>query len=141
MRSPGRRSALVALVVAGAVLGGCAGGSVRDVVADDYEFVERERGRDGSSLVYRSDTPPTRTAAEISDRLSPGEQRVTESGVFLRYSDDYVGIVPDQRGGSRIYVDDERRGYAHFYPFIGGYWGSYSGRAESFRGGGPGAGK
>jgi len=66
---------------------------------------------------------------------------VTESGVFLRYSKDYVGVVPDRGGGSKIYVDDERRGYAHFYPFIGGFWGSYSGRGESFRGGGPGAGK
>jgi hypothetical protein len=120
---------------------GCANASVRDSVASNYQFEREERGRDGRSLVYRSPKPPTRTAAEIGDRLSPGERRVTESGVFLRYARDYVGVVPDGRGGSRIFVDDERRGYGHFYPYVGGYWGSYSGRAESFRGGGPGTGK
>ncbi len=135
---------LAAAVAAGAVAlahGGCLEGSVRDVVADRYRLERREGGGERASLVYRSSRPPTRTAAEISDALKPGDRRTTESGVFLRYSKDMVGIVPDGRGGSRILVDDERRGYSHFYPFVGGYWGTYSGPAESFRGGGPGVGK
>ncbi len=138
---PGRaratRLALVACALAFPAAG-CASASIRDSVASNYKFEREERGRDGRSLVYSSPRPPTATAAEIGGRLSPGERRVTQSGVFLRYARDYVGVVPDGRGGSRIFVDDERRGYGHFYPFVGGYWGSYSGRGESFRGGGPG---
>jgi hypothetical protein len=139
-RARATRLVLLACVLALPAVG-CASASVRDAVASDYQFEREEKGPDGRSLVYRSPKPPTRTAAEISDRLSPGERRVTESGVFLRYASDYVGVVPDGRGGSRIFVDDERRGYGHFYPYVGGYWGSYSGRGESFRGGGPGTGK
>jgi hypothetical protein len=120
---------------------GCASGSVEDVVASRYRFEREDRNRDGVSRVYRSNLPPTRTAADIARRLEPGDRRVTESGVFLRYSRNFVGVVPDGRRGSRVFVDDERRGYSHFYPYVGGYWGSYSGRGESFRGGGPGGGK
>jgi hypothetical protein len=65
---------------------------------------------------------------------------VTESGVFLRYSDDVVSVVP-QSGGSRIIVDDEDSGYRRNYLFVGGFWGTFSGRGQGFRGGGPGSGK
>jgi len=111
------------------------------VVDSSYRFEREDRSREGVSRIYRSDLPPSRTAADIAARLEPGDRRLTESGVFLRYANDFVGVVPDGRGGSRVLLDDERRGYAHFYPFVGGWWGSYSGRAEGFRGGGPGVGK
>jgi hypothetical protein len=114
---------------------------VRNYVQDNYRFEREDRTDEGRSLVYRSDQPPTRTAADIAGARKPADRRTTASGVFLRYSNDFVGVVGDGRGGSRIMVDDERRGYSHFYPYVGGYWGTYSGRGESFRGGGPGGGK
>ena len=41
----------------------------------------------------------------------------------------------------RIEVANQRSGYNHFYSYVGGFWGTYSGPSASFRGGGPGAGK
>jgi hypothetical protein len=54
-----------------------------------------------------------------------------------------VGIVPDpdDEAKSTAYISDERRGYGFFFPFVGGFWGSYTGPGERFRGGGPAAGK
>ena len=48
---------------------------------------------------------------------------------------------PPGQAGSRIYVDDQRQGYNRWYPYIGGRWGTFSGPGETFRGGGPAAGK
>lgn len=132
---------LAAVFVLSLLIGCGPDASVRNYVRDHYRFEGEERTSQGRSLVYSSSKPPTRTAAEIARARKPADRRSTASGIFLRYSKDFVGVVPDGRGGSRIFVDDERRGYAHFYPFIGGYWGTYSGRGESFRGGGPGGGK
>ena len=78
-------------------------------------------------------------AREIADAHAPADRRATPEGVFLRYRDDFVGVTP-QGDGSRIAVADEARGYALFFPFVGGYWGRASGPAETFRGGGPGGG-
>lgn len=143
MRVPAARRVAVALAAGSLFLtgAGCGSGSIREVVDSSYRFEREDRSREGVSRIYRSDLPPSRTAADIAARLEPGDRRLTESGVFLRYANDFVGVVPDGRGGSRVFLDDERRGYAHFYPFVGGWWGSYSGRAEGFRGGGPGVGK
>lgn len=142
--SAGRARRFAMALAAGPLLlvtAGCGSGSIREVIASNYEFVREDRNREGVSRTYHSDLPPSRTAADITAQLEPGDRRLTGSGIFLRYANDFVGVVPDGRGGSRVFLDDERRGYAHFYPFVGGWWGSYSGRAESFRGGGPGAGK
>ncbi len=137
-----RSSSALVVALATVLLAGCGlDASVRNHVRDNYRFEREERTREGRSLVYRSDQPPTRTAAEIAGARPPADRRNTASGVFLRYSKDFVGVVPDGRGGSRIMVDDERRGYSHFYPYVGGFWGTYSGPGESFRGGGPGGGK
>ena len=137
-----RRHVAPVLAVGAMLLVGCGlDASVRNYVQDNYRFEREERTREGRSLVYRSDQPPTRTAADIAGARTPADRRNTASGVFLRYSKDFVGVVPDGRGGSRVMVDDERRGYSHFYPYVGGYWGTYSGPGESFRGGGPGGGK
>ena len=128
------------LAVLALPLSGCLSASVRDWVGDRYPLV-RGTSRPGSSAEYRSPRSPVETAKEIAEARRPGERRVTPAGVFLRYDGDYVAVVPGARGGSRILIDDERRGYGHFFPYVGGYWGSYSGPAESFRGGGPGGGK
>lgn len=116
------------------VLAGSSGG-VRGFVKDNYE----RAGSDQGAEVYRSDEPPAAVAREISDAHAPADRRATPEGVFLRYRDDMVGVTAEG-DGSRIAVADEDRGYALFFPFVGGYWGRYSGPAETFRGGGPGGG-
>jgi hypothetical protein len=135
----------VAAAVALLVLGGgglaallLSAGSVRGWVGDRYPRVSSEAG--GQSVVYSSPKRPSAVAAEIADRWTPAQRLSDPSGVFLRYSDAVVAVTPSG-GGSRIYVDDADRGYARWFPFLGGFWGTYSGPAETFRGGGPGAGK
>ena len=148
--TPARRlGRLLPLLLVALLAGGCANASVRDYVRDEYERAEPADESERRSQVYTSSKPPTQTAADIIEHRKPADRRSTPSGIFLRYQRDFVAVVPAESGsGSRILIDDERRGYTHFYPFVGGYWGrysgptgSYSGRGESFRGGGPGSGK
>ena len=143
MRVPFRLkvAAAVALLVFGGV--GLAallssGGSARGWVGDRYTRVSS--AADGRSVVYSSPKRASVVATEIADRWTPAQRLNDPSGFFLRYSDTVVAVTPSG-GGSRIYVDDAERGYARWFPYLGGFWGTYSGPAETFRGGGPGAGK
>jgi len=134
-----RRGLALGLVGAGVlvlvlVLAGSTGG-VRGFIRDTYERAGSDRGAE----VYRSDEPPAAVARQIADAHAPADRRATPEGVFLRYRDDMVGVTAEGEG-SRIAVADEDRGYALFFPFVGGYWGRSSGPAETFRGGGPGGG-
>ena len=119
--------------------------SVRESIAKRYELVGTEPVPDDKdrTLVYASSKPVSATAKEIADDHKPAERRTTEAGAFLRYKKDIVSVVPDPAGASRsrVLVDDEDTGYRRNYFFVGGFWGTFSGRGESFRGGGPGAGK
>lgn len=128
--------------ILGLVLVLTGGNSVRDYIKDKYRFTgtERVEGAEKDSLLYASKDPPSKTAADIAQARKPADRRVTESGVFLRYKDDVVSVVP-QTEGSRIIVDDEDGGYRRNYLFVGGFWGTFSGRGQGFRGGGPGTGK
>ena len=116
-------------------------GSVRQHVRDTYTLVDSSDG--GRSAVYSSPDKPSSVAASIAKRWKPAERLTDPSGFFLRYRNDIVVVTPAAEGstGSRIYVDEQARGYTRWYPYIGGYWGTYSGPGEGFRGGGPGAGK
>lgn len=146
-----RRHAIVALAMASVGVAGLAftlssHGSVRDHIAATYRQTGTEAPPGGSgqrTLVYASSRSITQTARDISDHSKPADRRTTEAGAFLRYSDDVVSIVPPARGarGARILVDDEEGGYHRNYGYVGGFWGTYSGAAGSFRGGGPGSGK
>lgn len=127
----------IALLVAVPLLSGCFNASVRDWVAGKYE----KRTDEGPARVYHANGVPSAVAKEIADARPPAERRVTTSGVFLRYRSDMVGVLPDAAGGSRVLITNERNGYAYFFPYIGGYWGTYSGTGDTFRGGGPGGGK
>jgi hypothetical protein len=119
--------------------------SVRDYVAGHYRFVAKQKvaGTNGETLVYASPRSITNTTAEIAGDHKPADRRSTESGEFLRYENDIVAVLPPDPGqaGSKITVDDEQTGYRHHFLYLGGWWGRYSGPAESFRGGGPGGGK
>jgi len=121
------------------LLGVTGRGSVRDYVADHYRLVSVEDG--GRSRVYASTDPPSRVVATIAGRWRPADRVNDSTGYFLRYRNDYVVVTSDDATGSRIYVDDEERGYRHWYGHVGGYWGTYSSPAEANRGRGPGAGK
>ncbi len=121
-------------------------GNVRDHVAKTYRSTGEEAPPGGgktTTKTYVSSKPIGRTAADIADRHKPADKRITEAGAFLRYRDDVVSVVPPARGqsGSRILVDDEAGGYHRNYGYVGGFWGTYSGPAGAFRGGGPGSGK
>ncbi len=91
---------------------------------------------------YDCPRPPREMTVALRDAHKPADERVTSAGTFLRYSNDMVGITSAQaRDRSTAYLADERSGYAFFFPYVGGYWGSYRGPAEDFRGGGPAGGK
>jgi hypothetical protein len=132
-----RAAAALAVALSCLALAGCLDSSVRGWLNDELE----PAGRDGNALVFHSDQPPSVTAARIADARKPGERRATAAGVFLRYHRDMVAVLPDGKGGSRVLVENERTGYGHFYPYVGGFWGTASGQGEGFRGGGPGSGK
>lgn len=113
-------------------------GGPRQFALDRYERVSQ----DGSSYVLHSDKSVTATAAEIRDAWKPAQELTDPAGVFLRYSDLVVAVTPDPaRAGSTVYLDDERRGYAHWFPYVGGYWGNPGAGGGGVRGGGPGTGK
>lgn len=111
--------------------------SVRSWVASHYTRVST----DGSSAVYSAPSTPSKVADAIVSDWSPANRLNAPDGVYLRYSDDVVAVVPAAGGGSRIYVDPAARGYSRWYGAVGGWWGTYGGPGQQFRGGGPGAGK
>ncbi|HET9770244.1 MAG TPA: DUF4247 domain-containing protein [Acidimicrobiia bacterium] len=116
-------------------------GSVRSHIAGKYQRVEAEsRGR---SAVYTSTQPPGAVARSIAGAWKPAERVNDPGGYFLRYRTAIVAVTAAGAGqqGSRIYVDDQRDGYNRWYPYVGGVWGTFSGPGETFRGGGPAAGK
>jgi hypothetical protein len=115
--------------------------SVEGFVKDRCTRSGMERDPQGNRAeTYRCKDRPAKLAADLREAHKPADQRTTPEGHFLRYSDDMVGITPEG-SGSKVYLADERNGYAFFGPFVGGWWGTYGGRAEGFRGGGPAGGK
>lgn len=117
------------------------GESVRDFLGDRCTRAGVERDAEGRrAQAYRCRERPTPLATALAERHEPADRRTTPTGHFLRYRDTMVGIVGEGRG-SKALVADERNGYGFFLPFVGGWWGTYAGPGETFRGGGPGAGK
>lgn len=116
-------------------------GSVRSFIGGRYQRVEAESK--GRSAVYTSNQSPGAVAQSISKAWKPAERINDPGGSFLRYRSAIVAVTAAAAGqaGSRIYVDDQREGYNRWYPYVGGRWGTFSGPGETFRGGGPAAGK
>lgn len=121
------------IVLLFAILGGS---SIRGYLDDNYH---RTSGS-GGSIVYTSDEKPKAVYESVRSAVTPADVQTDPEGYFLRYSDDIVGITASG-SGSRIYLDDERHGYAHWFPFVAGVWGTGGGLGEGIRGGGPGGGK
>lgn len=106
--------------------------SPRGWITDNYTRV--------SAGTYSSPHAPLAVAGQIANRYRTSERVYTPNGVFLRYRNVVVGVLPDGRG-SRITLDTPERGYARYHTWVGGNWGGPGGRASTFRGGGPGEGK
>ncbi|MGI5167506.1 DUF4247 domain-containing protein [Spirillospora sp. CA-253888] len=90
---------------------------------------------------YRSPDTTLRTAQRISAKFRPADRASDPTGVYLRYRDLVVGVLPQAGGGARITLDTPARGYARYHSSVGGRWGGPGGSASTFRGGGPGEGK
>lgn len=105
--------------------------SPRGDIPDDYRKVA-----DGT---YSSPKKPLAVAQEIIEKHKTDERVYTPNGIYLRYHNAVVGILP-AAGGSRITLDTPARGYARYHSAVGGTWGGPGGKAASFRGGGPGGG-
>lgn len=142
-----RQHVAIALILAG--LGGLgllwafgSHKSVREDIADRYTFVGTETvpGDRDKTMVYASSFGVSRTAKDITSRHKPADRHTSANGIYLRYRKDIVAVV-QRPEGTRILVDDEDTGYRHHYVFLGGWWGTYTGPGEAFRGGGPGSGK
>jgi hypothetical protein len=111
--------------------------SPRGYVEDRYS---RSATRDiaGEATAYHSDMSPSAVADEITGAWSPADQYVDASGVYLRYDDDSVVILP-VAGGSLILLERLVTAYPRYSGTVGNAWGW--GRGSNVRGGGPGAGK
>lgn len=127
---------VLALVLLVGGLSSC-GSSPRSWVKDHYTAA----GKRGGADLYRTTQSVSKVTRDLTKAWKPADRLTDPGAVFLRYRDDLVIVRPRRGGGTEIAVDDADRGYASAYPFVGGWFGTYSGRAEGFRGGGPGTGK
>lgn len=132
-----------ALALAGAVMVGSAlfsgDFSPRNYVADRYVRAPDQDLDGGAAIAYTSSGPPTQVADEIAGEWRPADRYVDGSGVYLRYADDVIAVLP-LTVGSLILVEAIRTAYPRYYGVVGGYWGWRTG-TEGARGGGPGGGK
>ncbi|MFI2662197.1 DUF4247 domain-containing protein [Micromonospora carbonacea] len=111
--------------------------SPRGYVQDRYN---RAASRDigGDAVAYTSSKTPSQVAKEVTDAWQPADQYVDGSGVYLRYDDDSVVILPIA-AGSVILLERLTTAYPRYHSTVGSHWGW--GRGSTVRGGGPGAGK
>ncbi|MER7416759.1 DUF4247 domain-containing protein [Micromonospora peucetia] len=111
--------------------------SPRGYVEDRYS---RAASRDigGSAVAYTSTRSPSLVAKEVTDAWQPADQYVDGSGVYLRYDDDSVVILPIA-AGSVILLERMSSAYPRYHSTVGSHWGW--GRGSTVRGGGPGSGK
>lgn len=113
--------------------------SPRGYVSNHYQrAASHDIGRE--AVAYTSANPPSVVAAEVTGAWKPADERVDGTGVYLRYADDSVVILP-LAAGSLILVEALRTAYPRYYGVVGGYWGWNTRDGGDFRGGGPGAGK
>lgn len=111
--------------------------SARGYVQDHYaRAASQDIGSD--ALAYTSNKSPSQVAKDVTDAWQPADQYVDGSGVYLRYDDDSVVILPIA-AGSLILLEQLGTAYPRYHSRVGNHWGW--GRGSTVRGGGPGAGK
>lgn len=127
---------LIGVLVAGfAVFSGSF--SPRGFVKDKYtRAASQDIGR--QAIAYTSRKSPSAVSKEITKAWKPADQYVDGSGVYLRYDDDSVVILPTA-AGSLILLEKMTTAYPRYHSTVGNSWAW--GRGNTVRGGGPGAGK
>ncbi|MCX4469050.1 hypothetical protein C5N14_10980 [Micromonospora sp. MW-13] len=111
--------------------------SPRGYVEDRYtRATSRDIGR--AAVAYTSSKSPSQVADEVTSAWKPADQYVDGSGVYLRYDDDSLVILPIA-AGSVILLERMTTAYPRYHSTVGSHWGW--GRGSTVRGGGPGAGK
>ncbi len=118
-------------------------GSVRSWLDSKCHYTGTSRDQNGHRA-RRYDCPGSAStiAHRLRDAHHPADQRSTPAGHFLRFRNQMVGLTAGAVAGRSIArLASERDGYGFFNNYVGGWWGSYGGPAERFRGGGPGGGK
>ncbi|GAA2509736.1 DUF4247 domain-containing protein [Pilimelia columellifera] len=112
--------AAVGLVVAGfALLHG--GGSPRGFVADRYVRASGEDIGD-QATAYTSTRRPSQVAKDVTNAWRPADEFTDGSGVYLRYADDAVVILPAAEG-SLVLVEKVVTAYPRHRARVGGAWG------------------
>ena len=111
--------------------------SPRGYVEDNFS---RASGRDigSNAIAYTSRKTPSEVSKQITDAWKPADQYVDGSGVYLRYDDVSVVILP-LAVGSVILLEKMTTAYPRYHTVVGNSWGW--GRGSTVRGGGPGSGK
>ena len=111
--------------------------SPRGYVEDNFS---RASGRDigSNAIAYTSKKTPSEVSQQITDAWRPADQYVDGCGVYLRYDDDSVVILP-LAVGSVILLEKMTTAYPRYHNVVGNSWGW--GRGSTVRGGGPGSGK
>ena len=90
------------------------------------------------AIAYTSERIPSEVAGDIINTWQPADQYVDGSGVYLRYAEDSVVILP-LAAGSLILLEKISSAYPRYHGTVGNAWGW--GRGITVRGGGPGTGK
>ncbi|SOD66781.1 protein of unknown function [Streptomyces zhaozhouensis] len=139
MRNPRPRHVGVALVATTAfLLVGCSGGGSADAprgwIAETYQ-----RDTTATATYLDSADGPRDVADEIRDKAKPEDRIVDGDRIFLRYDDDIVAVSPHAPRGSRIEIEEYRRGVQRWHSHVGHRWSAS--QSDNFRGGGPGTGK
>lgn len=111
--------------------------SPRGYVQNHYQ---RAPGHDigQQAVAYTSTESPSLVAERITKAWKPADEYVDASGVYLRYDDDSVVVMP-VAAGSLILLEAVSTAYPRYHSVVGGAWGW--GRGSTVRGGGPGWGK
>lgn len=126
---------LGALVAFGAIFAG--NFSPRGYVEDKFSR-SAQYDISGDAVAYTSTKRPSQVAQDVTEAWKPADQYVDGSGVYLRYDDDSVVILP-LAVGSLILLEKVSTAYPRYHSTVGSGWGW--GRGSTVRGGGPGSGK
>lgn len=113
--------------------------SPRSYVENQYPS-DQTRNIGNEAVAYTASDPPSVVAKDISDEWKPAEEYVDGTGVYLRYAEDSIVILP-MAAGSLILIEALRTAYPRYHGVVGGYWGWNTRDGGAVRGGGPGAGK
>ena len=113
--------------------------SARGYVEDRYTRAP-ERDIDDGARAYTSPRAPSQVAADLTGEWEPAAQHVDGSGIYLRYADDAIVLLPIAvTGGTLILVERLSTAYPRYVGIVGGGW--IGQRGNPGRGGGPGTGK